>query len=154
VGNFHFVQLNYYPNYTTSFEGWSFDDAQMEHVNITASHSWLREDLKSASASGKKIILNVHSPGHLYDDHEFKEIAKNHPNIIAIFGGHVHDRFGRTGSLILDDKIRVGTTPASIPLYWSGNPGYSNYLLVNFKDDAIASVTPMSSEYGNATEKN
>ena len=143
VGNVHFVQLNNYPTYSTSWNGWNFNRARRDYFNIRSSLSWLRNDLSQAYSKGKKIILNFHDWGNHSNtsDAEFVQILKDF-KVAAIFAGHIHSSIGKASQY--SDLHGAGR---HLPVFRSGAAVYNDYLLARFlKNDMI--VSRVDSSYG------
>jgi cytolysin (calcineurin-like family phosphatase) len=136
VGNIHFIQLNNYPHYETSFEGWNFEKARRDYVTVTSALTWLQNDLAAADAAGKKIIINVHKGAETVGNSSFLSTISGY-DVIAIFGAHIHSQAGF-----------LYNTGGGIPVYGSGSPAYGTYLVVEIQTDAIAEVRVVDSSYG------
>ena len=140
IGNFHFFQLHNKPSYSNK----SGED-------ISCSLQWLEKKLGSIP-NGEKAIINVHdgygalndSACYLYGKYGelvpqnvntkdcFRTIVERYSSkIIGIFAGHLHNSFGK-----------IGTVPdTSIPIFLSGAPisvdtksQIMTFLLVNFTE--------------------
>jgi cytolysin (calcineurin-like family phosphatase) len=143
IGDVHFVQLHNYPAYVRSWNGWNFGGARREFFEITSSMDWLRNDLAIARNAGKKIILNMHDCGDcFYDKHrvDYDKCVKmlGEFKVSAVFAGHIHEDVGYVESL------------GGVPLFRSGAPSYSNYLLARFSGNNLI-VETVSSKDGAAT---
>ncbi len=151
IGNFHFVQLQYRPDYqhdlpsrtiTGPVTTYTIDESP--GFTVTSSYAWLKEDLAAATAAGKFIVLNMHdvlatdcaeasgswswnpcNPGKLAvkDDPKFLEAIANQ-NVVAVFAGHLHDRYGLADYVVSGDK--------KIPIFLSGSAEYERFLLADF----------------------
>ncbi len=108
IGNYHFVQLHNKPTYAE------------KDIPVKSSIAWLENDLKQASARGKRIVINMHL-NHL----EELSAPINGNNVIAVFVGHRHEFFGYAG-------VIPNTT---VPYFFSGSSQYNRFLLVEFGTD-------------------
>ncbi len=126
MGSYHFVQLHNYPTYTAS------------GIGISSAIPWLREDLRRATAEGRKIVLNMHDYGdHMAkDDPEFLSAIAGQ-RVVALFAGHLH---GTNGGL----STVYNTT---IPVFHSGSSDKHTFLLVRF-EDAYMNVAVIDSTSG------
>lgn len=135
IGKYHFIQLNNYPSYETSFNGWNFSKARRDYVQIRKSFDWLKYDLYRAKKAGKKIIINMHDTRQHFkssDRSTFYNILKDYP-VVAIFAGHIHQHYFYTYSEYAGTK--------KIPVFRSGSAQYNKYLRVNFRKDRIEVYT-------------
>lgn len=156
--DYHFVQLHLTPSYESGL-WYTFDytncvsiqDSTSDNIDdckndlqVKKSISWLKKDLESAN--GKKTILFMHA---LMDDtywttadrNTFDSIIGQH-NVVAIFGGHLHDRNGYQhayGKNVHGDPI---------PFFRSGAPEYFKFLVVQFGLDYM-NVGVVDSKTGN-----
>ena len=130
-GNFHFVQLQNYPTYTSTIGHWLYADK-----NIKSAMSWLESDLKAASERGKISILNMHDgTDHFLTNSTSEEKSKlktliNHYNVIATFIGHTHiaGQSNTSGSSeTFGNSIR----------YNSGALFKGDYLLLSLEDNCV-----------------
>lgn len=118
IGKYHFVQLNYYPGYTNTT------------ISVTASNAWLTKDLATATAAGKRIVINLHTNDNgAWLDNDFQSAITNQ-NVVAIFGAHIHPASG------LQQPVSNGKN-SNIPFIRSGSPHFSRFTLVEFGDDYI-----------------
>jgi hypothetical protein len=131
IGNVHFVQLNNYPVYARSWNGWNFGAARRDYINISSAISWLRSDLADATSRGKKIILNWHD----WDEHVPGN--SNNPDILAVlndfpvsavFCGHFHGSWGEF------DRKGPFADGKSVPVLLSGSAHYGTFLLTRYTD--------------------
>jgi hypothetical protein len=69
IGSFHFVQLQYRPDYRHALSPRSITGPVITYQDsfgespgftVTSSYLWLKEDLSAATAAGKAIVLNMH----------------------------------------------------------------------------------------------
>jgi cytolysin (calcineurin-like family phosphatase) len=135
IGKYHFIQLNNYPSYEVSYNGWNFRKARRDYIKITKAFNWLKGDLEQARKSGKKIILNMHDTRQHFkkgDQSTFYNILKGYP-VVAIFAGHVHQHFYHIYNEF------SGTN--KIPVFRSGAAQYNKYLRVNFKNNRMEVFT-------------
>ncbi len=140
IGNVHFVQLQLSPDWAyTYFAGSDIHGEPIPQFTVDKSWDWLKNDLHAATAKGQYSVLNMHAFGGFTNEqgdtlsdsvqllgdfptskaHLVEALSGN--NVIAIFAGHLHDRFGFSGSinvpglpLLIDDK------PA-VPVFLSGS---------------------------------
>src|SRR5450755_25666 len=117
IGKYHFVQLNFYPSYTQT------------DISVTASNTWLTQDLTTATAAGKRIVINLHDGDTALADNGFLAAIANQ-NVVAMFGGHIHPSSG------LVSNFSNGRN-SNIPFIRSGSPHFSRFMLVEFGDDYI-----------------
>jgi cytolysin (calcineurin-like family phosphatase) len=118
IGNFHFVQLHNYPTYTA------------KEVDIESAIEWLKNDLVSATADGKKIVLNMHDYDAVAENADFKNAIKGH-SIVALFAGHKHEKTGWLGNVTNTDAAGKSY---EFPYFFSGSSDYQTFLLVEFTD--------------------
>lgn len=119
--NYHFVQLQNYPTYTTSYGGYILGFIRYEQYYITTSLEWLKKDLEENKE--KEIIINMHDFFEHFSNHEeFLNIIKPY-KVRAIFGGHIHEEIGPSG--------RRG----NIPIFFCGSAEYQKFLSVDFYPD-------------------
>ncbi|NJP10556.1 MAG: hypothetical protein HC866_14640 [Leptolyngbyaceae cyanobacterium RU_5_1] len=118
VGSYHFVMLHNYPTYAE------------KDISIQSSIAWLKQNLSSATAAGKKSVLFIHDFGDEFkadtNAAPFQEFlgAIANQNVVALFAGHIHDSFGN-----------IGTIPTTnIPVFRSGASEYNKFLLTEFGD--------------------
>ena len=126
IGRYHFVQLNFRPNY------------KLADLSISPSYDWLKTDLARATAAGRKIVLNMHNinentdpktvdgQGMTPDDPRLLS-AIGTSRVVAGFAGHIHKQVGYQGAM--------GST--GIPYFLSGASEYQTFLLAEFADDHI-----------------
>jgi len=121
INNVHFVQLNFFPGYNTSWESYvssatpdGSPGARTFAFKIKSSMEWLRADLYKARRDGKAIILNFHDPsGHWAFTHvengktvgdahsypnfeaEFNKLVSDY-DVSAVFAAHIHGCVGRS----------------------------------------------------------
>jgi Calcineurin-like phosphoesterase len=125
IGAYHFVQLNLQPGYRVTLPPGPLNPVAWE---VKPAYSWLRDDLSKASAAGQKIVVNMHDAdaGVLSDD--FND-AVDKQNVVAVFAGHIHEDYGRMGSL---DK-----TWRPIPWFRSGSAECYRFIAAEFKDNSL-----------------
>lgn len=140
VGDVHFVQLNNYPTYTASWNGWIFSKARREYYQIESARQWLIEDLEQATLEGKHIILNYHISA--FTD-EITDILQQY-KVSAIFAGHLHQYIGQVDFHTLWNFYGVGQ---HLPVFLGGAAVFQKYLLVRFMADQFE-VSLVSSEPG------
>lgn len=135
VDDVHFVQLNNYPTYTTSYSNFRSDRGRRYTVEINDALAWLESDLIEARNAGQAIILNMHDPSQQWGAdagrEAFLELIQTY-GVSAVFAGHVHSSVGREGNL------------GGVPLFYSGSSSYSQYVLVDFFADEMV-VQPVDS---------
>ncbi|MFP5246393.1 MAG: PKD domain-containing protein, partial [Thermoanaerobaculia bacterium] len=149
-GNYHFVQLQYRPDYHVDLEEWSYVFGSTPGFSVTKAYDWLKADLDAATAAGKLIVLNMHDPvagdcavgpssnhpsgwnpcreggGSVIADPEFQTAIANQ-NVVAIFGGHVHELLGQQTTRINNGKF-------DIPIFHSSSADCERFLLADFRD--------------------
>ncbi|AMO54762.1 hypothetical protein GZ77_23800 [Endozoicomonas montiporae] len=114
-GQYYFIQLNNYPTY-------SYSD-----IDVSASVTWLGNELNRAKAAGYRNVLLMHDYGeHMRQSNSEFISAIAGKNVVAIFAGHVHSSNGYVGS--------VPGYP-HIPLFRSGAAEYNTFLLAEFGKD-------------------
>lgn len=125
IGNIHFVQLNNFPSYSTSWNGWNYSSARRDYFTINSALTWLRNDVSNAVSRGKKIILNMHDYGADAGNSTFTSVLNDFP-VTALFAGHWHERYGRYAE----------TGPYSdgrkMPVFTSGSAHYGTFLVTRF----------------------
>lgn len=148
IGDYRFIQLHNYPSYEVEFAA-----AGPRYFDITDSLAWLSKQVK-ATPTSKKIVLNMHAidapafdaigtRSNANDSDErknttnsasdydlFQSILDLHPNIVAIFGGHIHSRINRHN----DVTSAKGKT---VPVFFCGAAMYNHYLKVQFKPNEM-----------------
>lgn len=128
-GDVHLVQLNNEPTYSVTFTAGSVLTLNKSHYEITQSLDWLEQDLKSARALGKVIILNMHKPADWMQGYalggRFKDMIERY-GVTAVFAGHYH--------------LRLGAYPrpdffGKVPVFVSGSASQQTYLTADFSMD-------------------
>src|SRR5262249_54720375 len=108
----HFIQLNNYPTYRTSF-----DAVVTNKWNIQPSMDWLRIDLEANK--NRPIIINLHDFDNYFTPEGKSQLQQllNNPNyrILAIFFAHIHHRIG------LHDLNHWCFNGKPVPLLYSGS---------------------------------
>lgn len=124
IGKIHFVQLQNYPTYATTWNRWNTEKARRDFYSITSSMQWLKNDLAIARNNGNIIIVNMHDYGdHFSNNPEFVNIITTY-GVSAVFSGHIHSDCGFVGNI------------ATIPHFRSGSSTYLDYLLVKFDTES------------------
>lgn len=174
IGGYHFVQLHLHPAHELSFDvntvlGLFPFYILQEYYRITSSMDWLRDDLANVDP-GKKVVINMHAIGQegnfLVDGleaangmTEFKSILDQHTNVIAVFGGHIHNW---VTNKTIDDTYWSDTSKAGsarnwvidvgsreVPVFYGGGAEMSKYMEVSFKKDRMV-LYAINSTRGNA----
>jgi hypothetical protein len=129
IGMYHFVQLHNYPGYSQdlpkedlSIKAGAYELFQSPGVKVTTSYDWLKKDLTKATAAGRFSVINMHEA--LDDSAQFAD-AITGQNVVAIFGGHVHQDYGYMGD------FTVGSH--AIPWFRSGSVECGTFLLADFR---------------------
>jgi hypothetical protein len=128
IENFHFVQLHNWPGYEQDF---IFTPSPPLPVftpglsgslgfRVTQSYDWLRHDVQVASRAGKYIVINMHD---WRDEPEFWDAIAGQ-NVVAIFGGHIHQNYGHASTR--------NNGAYDIPVFYSGSAECERFLLVEF----------------------
>lgn len=125
IGNVHFVQLNNFPTYTTSWNGWNFGSARRDYYDIHSAMTWLRNDLGAAHAAGKRIVLNLHDWGSVSDDAEMNAILDAYP-VSAVFAGHWHSVYGEY------EQKGPFSDGHRVPVLLSGSAHYGTFLATRY----------------------
>ena len=94
-------------------------------VKITSSLPWLLQDLNAATAAGKYSVINVHELGPTLDDPDFLNVVSGQ-NVVAIFGGHIHQNFGYLQTLPNGGGYKI-------PVFISGSAECETFLAVEFQ---------------------
>lgn len=127
-GKYHFVQLQYRPDHEVNLksvvtleEVSSFGILGSPSFKVTQSYDWLKSDLAAATAAGKYCVVNMHDfdPG----DQRFLEAIKGQ-NVVAIFAGHIHQDYGKVGTL--------NNGVYEIPWFRSGSAECERFLYAEF----------------------
>lgn len=178
IGNYRFFQLNNYPAWELEFSVFVSSRAGSETFHITKSMNWLAQQL-AATPPGMNVVINMHgmsssmfnaagraAPPADTDRDKYDEAQRStteasdysaflaaldrHPNVRAIFTGHLHQRIGRALPV---------STPAGkvIPVFFTGSAEYNRYLKVEFGTSklvvqAIDSRQGLLTLYGAADE--
>jgi cytolysin (calcineurin-like family phosphatase) len=139
VGNIHFVQLNNYPMYQRTFEGYDAGAAKRKIMQIQSALDWLDEDLTKARNAGKAIILNYHDTNeHWADGYDANTAAQlkarfanmlQKYNVSAVFAGHYHRAHGRT--------LVEPSTYGNVPVFYAGSVSQGLYLLAQFNGNQM-----------------
>ena len=140
IGGYHFVQLQNFPLYYTSFDAWDWAGADMHHYDIMSSLDWLIQDLKRANEAGKKIVLNFHTAGYsrwgnnktgwwMHGGPFYEALQEHGRNVVAIMVGHDHHRVGEYSKVDVNGRI--------IPVFWNGSAIYQHYILVSFEEESF-----------------
>ena len=136
IENVHFVQLNNYPGYTKSWGNFRSDRAREVDVNVTDCFDWLENDLRTARAAGKAIIVAHHQRGDSYE--RYVDLFNKY-KVSAVFVGHSHTSYGR-----------ASISNSSIPLFYCGSTSQSNYILMECDDDKVTvrGISSIDGEHG------
>jgi cytolysin (calcineurin-like family phosphatase) len=141
IGDYHFVQMNNYPSYQRSFEGWDIANFRLEQVVIEDAISWLDEDLGNLALE-KPVVINMHDVGEHFNGDgldRFKRVISKY-NVVAIFAGHFHELAGF--------YYYFDTLGKKIPLFFSGSAEHNKYLKVDFSPQGL-DVQIIDSRLGN-----
>ncbi|MEK4418557.1 metallophosphoesterase [Bacillus sp. FSL K6-0268] len=144
MGPIHSIQLNNYPTMTFPDKTVS---TKMGRIKFTLESSldWLEQDLKSASASGQAIIINLHEPNNWGWDSD-KYPQSQYPNlesgpnqrfinllkeydVKAVFAGHYHTEHGLSTSY----KNYFG----DVPVFISGSAAQATYLIAEYNSNDL-----------------
>jgi PKD repeat protein len=161
IGNFHFVQLQYRPDYqhnlpprtiTGPVTTYEIDDSP--GFTVTSSYAWLMQDLTAATAAGKSIVLNMHDaiatdcaeggnslvpgfPAWSWNPcNQGKLAVKDDPEFLqAITNQNVVAIFA--GHLhdqygLVNDYVVSDRGTKKIPIFLSGAAEYERFLLADF----------------------
>jgi hypothetical protein len=143
-GDYHFVQLHFHPFYATTigYDPWPLGAGGGSHseFNVEPSMTWLANDLARATASGKKIVINLHDPGEYWSNTDPAWLALFPTNnVVAMFQGHsLSGNLGHVGEV--NNSSTLNNFGDSIPIFGAGHAGYSScetsdkFLLVEFGD--------------------
>ncbi len=148
LGKVHFVQLNNFPTYLRSWNGWDFSDARRDFVSLTSSLDWLTADLAQAKKEGRSIILNFHDPLEHWSptsnewpkdklstqeaNDRISQMAKDRQRfsnlvddnkVSAIFVGHYHEKVGSA------DFGGYAWSISVTPTFYCGSALYQRMLL-------------------------
>lgn len=140
MGDMHFVQLNNYPTYSVSWNGWNFGKARRDYIEIHPAREWLINDLEQATKEGKHIILNYHISEFTP---EIKDILRRF-KVSAIFAGHLHSKVGLFNFHTLWNFYGPGQ---HLPVFLGGSAVFQRYLLVRFLEDKFE-VSIVNSQNG------
>ncbi len=141
IGNFHFVQLHNRPNYAVNlpkvttihdviqdiYELGVYGAHESPSFSVTQSYAWLKADLAAATKDNKYIVINMHDATDNFDvrsNESFTDAIANQ-NVVAIFAGHLHQKYGQSG-----DTINNGVY--EIPLLLSGSVECERFLFAEF----------------------
>ncbi|MES9784858.1 metallophosphoesterase [Bacillus thuringiensis] len=118
-GNICSIQLQHDPQ-MDQFAGVTFGNSNEYH--IFENRTWIENQLRSARASGKIIIVHVHSNDNLTTYHEklFEQYG-----VVAIFSGHIHTSYGNNGFF------------GNIPKFRSGSASQRTYLILEHFSDRL-----------------
>lgn len=135
IENIHFVQLHNYPGYTRSWGNFRSDRAKEVDVNVTDCFDWLENDLITARAAGKAIIVAHHYRGNAYE--RYVDLFNKY-KVSAVFIGHSHTSYGK-----------ASITGSSIPLFYCGSTSQSDYILMECADNAVTvrGISSINGEY-------
>lgn len=121
IGRVHFVQLENYPTYERSWNGWNAGKARRDHYEIRSSMDWLENDVITARNNGDAVILNLHDYGnHFSGNADFTRIINTY-GVSGVFSGHIHSSIGYVGMIGNAYHFR------------SGSSTFKDYLLVEYK---------------------
>ena len=128
IGNFHFVQLHYHPGYENEFpfktgQAFTLGIQGSPAFTVTPSYDWLRNDVQVASRAGRHVVINMHAMPGTGDDDELLDAIRDQ-NVVAIFSGHIHQRYG------LRRTLNNGSR--NIPVFYDGSVECERFLLVEF----------------------
>jgi hypothetical protein len=141
---YHFVQLNNWPGYavelpraTTPYNIGAYEAQVSPGISVTTSYDWLKKDLAAATRAGKRSVINFHEVGYsrsasnqlTLDDPKLLDVMKGQ-NVVAMFGGHIHQDYGYMGALAL--TANDGST-RQVPVFRSGSSECQKFLLVDFR---------------------
>lgn len=151
IGNYHFVQLQYRPDYEIDLPDRGVSVFGLPVVpspgfHVTKSYDWLRADLAAATAAGKQSVINMHdvisndcivlnanwnpcNPAvtSVKDDPAFRSAIAGQ-NVVAVFGGHVHQLFGK----VAGDDGYIDNGDYRIPIFHSSSADCERILLADF----------------------
>lgn len=147
VGNYRFIQLNYFPDYKREFGGWYWSGADANFllrepgykkviIQSSIDNGWLDKELKKAKRENKKVVLNMH---YTHDQsnpegrRKLDNLLKQYNHIKAIFIGHIHHKLGNCSDGV---GKSIGN---NVPIYFSGSPMYKSYLTLKItsSDDMV-----------------
>jgi cytolysin (calcineurin-like family phosphatase) len=132
MGNVHFVQLNNYPIYETSFRSLN------KQIAIRHSLDWLEGDLAVAAAKGQAIILNYHDSDEHWKDkkgpatdsliNRFSQMLIKY-GVSAVFVGHYHKILGKDSA----HRAGLGNAYGNTPVFYCGSASQRKFLGVGFQ---------------------
>lgn len=162
IGDYRFIQLNYYPDYAVTFKGWHWErpgdmfsrSPLKRFIKIESSidNGWLEGQLDKAVTDGKIVILNMHHP---YPDGavaparvRLNDLMKGYANIQGVFVAHLSEYLGqcRTGG-------QPDTIGNKVPVFYSGSPIYSTMLVAKFNSAHEMAVERYTTTDGIATHQ-
>ena len=100
-------------------------------ISIAPSWDWLLADLTAATARGQYSVINLHDindHGRIFNDGNFLNTLVDQ-NVIAIFGGHIHQDFGYLKTI---ETINSGGR-YPIQVFLGGAAECDTFLLVDFQ---------------------
>ncbi len=129
IGRLHFIQLNNYIAYRTTFKS-KVDGLHGEATyRIDPSIRWLEGDLREARKAGLIIFMNMHkridwSSGEY--DTKIKQLVEDY-GVSAIFAGHFHQEQG----------YYINSRFGSVPIFQSGALFDQRLLQVDYNTDTL-----------------
>lgn len=123
VDDYHFVQLHNHPNYTVDLPaGGTAPVLDANGFSVTSSIAWLTADLAAAHGSGKHSVLLMHDIESLSSTFLSAISGKD---VVAIFGGHIHNKAGQAGTL--------WNGSLNIPVFYSGSAECRTLIYAEFQ---------------------
>ncbi|MBT2579013.1 metallophosphoesterase [Bacillus sp. ISL-8] len=119
-GNICSIQLQYDPQLNLTASQGSLSDSN-KYI-IVPNFNWIQNQLRSASESGKTIIVHIHSSANLTPD--LGSLFQQY-GVVAIFAGHIHTSLGYVGSY------------NSIPIFRSASASQRGYLILEHFQDRL-----------------
>lgn len=140
INDFHFVQLNNYPDYHISFtRGYSGGISSWD-LDATSSASFINANLTDAINNNRKIILNWHKfdPYNNPSSNDTKNLVstldKFATHIKAIFVAHQHSMIGWVNNLVFPASTNHNNE-IKVPVIYSGSPIYGQFISADFSNE-------------------
>ena len=139
IGDYHFIQLNYYPGYEVELEAARvaqpslpnlYDGSLSPAVSITPALNWLKGDVRGATAAGKDVVINMHAFGSAIEDPRFLD-AIDGGRVVAVFAGHIHEQFGQGTDTFTNT---YAGKQYDVPWFRSGSAECESFLLADFRE--------------------
>lgn len=134
INGVRFIQLNNYPSYTNSWNGFNSEKAREYNCAVSSSMYWLERELGKARNDGLPIIVCMHYPPTIGmnddDENHFCRLMYKY-EVSAVFCGHFHTLLGKQGVIKKPDEY---SHHDDIYYFHCGSTSQATYLMLDFYD--------------------